>query len=89
MHDSRDNGATDVWELDLTGCPVRPHESRMCVWLVDTDAAADSLEYDSQPPYERTYWISRRLGSRLPNPTYIPSASGWQSPPPSSPSQLP
>lgn len=36
----------------------------MGVWLVDTDAAADSLEYDSQPPYERTYWISRRLGSR-------------------------
>ncbi|MDX3067089.1 hypothetical protein PV518_33780 [Streptomyces sp. ND04-05B] len=89
VHDSRDNGVTDVWELELTGCPVRPHESRASVWLVDTDTGPDAWEYVSHPPYERTYWVSRRRGDRLPDPTYTLGTSSPQSLPPSSPPQLP
>lgn len=90
VHDSRDNGVTDTWELELTGCPVRPHESRMGVWMVDTETGSESLEYASHPAYERTYWISRSRQLRLPDPTYGPGgANGDRSLPPSSPPQLP
>ncbi|MEU1180635.1 hypothetical protein ABZ464_23845 [Streptomyces sp. NPDC005820] len=90
VHDSRDNGVTDTWELELTGCPVRPIESRAGIWVIDTDTGSDAWEYVSHPPYERTYWISRRRGHRLPDPAYdLGNGSSNPSLPPSSPPQLP
>ncbi|MER6786961.1 hypothetical protein ABT330_20480 [Streptomyces sp. NPDC000658] len=90
VHDGRDNGVTDTWEIELTGCPVRPHPSRSGVWLIDTDTGAEALEYDSHPAYERTYWISRRRGQRLPDPSYTPGRTSTNlSLAPASPPQLP
>jgi hypothetical protein len=89
VHDSRDNGVTDTWEVELTGCPVRPHENRGSVWLIDHETGSEALEFVSHPPYERTYWISRRRGERLPDPAYMLGASGIPSLPSSSPPQLP
>ncbi|MFK0107904.1 hypothetical protein [Streptomyces sp. NPDC091217] len=89
VHDSRDNGVTDTWELELTGCPVRPHESRTGVWLIDHETGSEALEFVGHPPYERTYWISRQRGKRLPDPAYVLDASGNPSLPSSSPPQLP
>ena len=89
VHDSRDNGATDTWEVELTGCPVRPNPSRTGVWLIDTDTGSEALEYVSHPSFERTYWISRRRGQRLPDPAYAPGTIGTPSLPPSSPPALP
>lgn len=73
--DDRDNGVTDLWDIELTGCPVKPVEERAGVWVVagsslPDDTGLDSLEYASQPPRTRTYWISRQGGQRLPEPTF-------------------
>lgn len=92
VHDSRDSGVTDRWELELTGCPVRPHQSRTGVWLIDTDTdtGSEALAFASHPAFERTYWISRQRGQRLPDPTYGPGGRiGNRSLPPSSSPQLP
>jgi hypothetical protein len=90
VHDSRDNGVTDTWEVELTGCPVLPHESRTGVWLIDHETGSEALEFVSHPQYERTYWISRRRGERLPDPAYaLGSAGDNPSLPPSSPPELP
>jgi hypothetical protein len=70
VHERRDNGVTDTWELELTGCPVRPDRTRSGIWVVDTESGVDSLEFESHPTHQRTYWLSRRRGERLPEPTY-------------------
>ncbi|MFI1212026.1 hypothetical protein ACH4UV_31000 [Streptomyces sp. NPDC020802] len=74
-HDDRDNGVTDTWDIELTGCPVRPVEDREGLWVVADggpadDPGSDSLEYAVQPPRRRTYWISRQDGKQLPEPTF-------------------
>lgn len=76
VHDSRDNGVTDAWELELTGCPVRPDKNRSGIWLVDAESGIDSLEFESHPTHQRTYWLSRRRGERLPEPTYRAGGAG-------------
>ncbi|WP_432135855.1 hypothetical protein [Streptomyces sp. bgisy154] len=81
VHDNRDNGVTDVWRLEITGCPVRPDENRSGVWHVDHESGSDCLEYTAHPTYERTYWISRRNGQKLPVPTYGPGSVGPSEPP--------
>lgn len=75
VHDSRDNGVTDTWELELTGCPVRPDKTRSGIWVVDTESGIDSLEFESHPTHQRTYWLSRRRQERLPEPTYRPGGA--------------
>ncbi|MFF8321996.1 hypothetical protein ACF06V_33180 [Streptomyces bobili] len=74
-HDDRDNGVTDTWDVELTGCPVKPVEEREGLWVVagsnlPDDSGSDSLEYATQPSRTRTYWISRQRGQRLPEPTF-------------------
>ncbi|MER7196703.1 hypothetical protein CG723_41030 [Streptomyces sp. CB01635] len=75
VHDGRDNGVTDTWSLDLTGCPIQPHESRDGAWVVVPDHLTDgtglrSLVYIRRPARRRTYWISRQDGLELPAPRY-------------------
>ncbi|MCF3129860.1 hypothetical protein [Streptomyces olivochromogenes] len=75
-HDDRDNGVTDTWEIELTGCPVRPVEDRQGIWVVagsdlSGDSGSSTLEYALQPPRKRAYWISRQRGQRLPEPTFV------------------
>ncbi|AVZ76963.1 hypothetical protein SLUN_37065 [Streptomyces lunaelactis] len=73
MHDGRDNGVTDGWSLDLTGCPVQPHESRDGAWGVVPDHLTDgtgrrSLVYELRLPRRWTYWNSRQDSLELPAP---------------------
>ncbi|WP_330467611.1 hypothetical protein OG547_21155 [Streptomyces longwoodensis] len=73
--DDRDNGVTDTWDVELTGCPVKPVEGRDATWVVvgsslPDDSGSNSLEYVLQPPRKRTYWISRQRGQQLPEPTF-------------------
>lgn len=72
VHDGRDNGVSDVWHLELTGCPVRPDWYRDGIWFIDTDTGEDSLDFEPYPTAQRIYWVSRRQQQRLPEPTYIP-----------------
>ncbi|WP_432063411.1 hypothetical protein [Streptomyces sp. S1] len=65
VHDDRDNGVVDTWNLLLTGHPVMPDPNRGSVWIVvpehiDGPSGRRSLTYDLLPPRERTYWVSRR-----------------------------
>lgn len=65
IHDDRDNGIVDTWNLLLTGHPVEPDPNRGSVWVVVPDhidgrSGRRSLTYDLLPPRERTYWVSRR-----------------------------
>jgi hypothetical protein len=81
--DDRDNGVTDTWDIELTGCPVRPVEDRDGLWVMAEsslpgDDGSDKLEYLVQPPRKRTYWISRQREQQLPEPTFsgdVPSTS--------------
>ncbi|MEV7513199.1 hypothetical protein AB0O57_35120 [Streptomyces sp. NPDC091201] len=80
-HDGRDNGVTDEWHFELTGCPVRPVEERQGLWEVaassrPNDSGEDLLEYEVQPPRRRTYWISRRRGEQLPEPSFTINVPG-------------
>ncbi|MEU9247506.1 hypothetical protein [Streptomyces sp. NPDC048385] len=73
VHDGRDNGTTDIWELQLTGCPVQPHSSRDSVWIVvpyhiTEGEGLRSLDYSLLPPRRRIHWISRAADRRLPEP---------------------
>ncbi|MFD6872916.1 MULTISPECIES: hypothetical protein [unclassified Streptomyces] len=75
VHDDRDNGVTDMWDIELTGCPVRPVGERQGVWVIAAsslpgDSGEDCLEYAVQPPRTRTYWISRQRHERLPEPMF-------------------
>lgn len=81
VHDGRDNGVTDTWEVELTGWPVQPHEARGSVWHVTRDDLTDgsgsrSMIFQVQPSRERTYWISRARGQRLPEPMFGVDTSG-------------
>ncbi|AWZ05126.1 MULTISPECIES: hypothetical protein [unclassified Streptomyces] len=81
VHDGRDNGVTDAWDLELTGCPVRPVEERQGLWVVAAsslpgDSGADLLEYEVQPPRRRIYWVSRQRGEQLPEPTFTINVPG-------------
>ncbi|MFJ2937941.1 hypothetical protein ACIO8G_34900 [Streptomyces sp. NPDC087219] len=65
VHDDRDNGIVDTWNMLLTGHPVMPDPDRGSVWIVVPDhidgrSGRRSLQYDLLPPRERTYWVSRR-----------------------------
>ncbi|MCQ9129983.1 hypothetical protein [Streptomyces hilarionis] len=75
VHDGRDNGVTDTWKVELSGWPVEPHPTRGSVWHVTRDHLTDgsgarSLIFQVQPSRERTYWISRERGQRLPEPLF-------------------
>jgi hypothetical protein len=71
VHDSRDHGVSDTWEVELAGCPVRPDGSRPGVWVIDNEAGVGSMEC-TRPARQRTYWISRQQQQRLPEPSYNP-----------------
>ncbi|MFC5028670.1 hypothetical protein C8250_025385 [Streptomyces sp. So13.3] len=83
VHDDRDNGVTDTWNLELTGCPVEPHETRGSVWRVVGHHVTEgdgsrSLEYIPRPTRRRTYWISRENEIRLPEPRFSSTTPGVQ-----------
>ncbi|MYT19988.1 hypothetical protein GTW69_06735 [Streptomyces sp. SID7760] len=80
-HNGSDNGVTDVWDVVLTGCPVRPVAERQGLWEVATsslpnDSGEDLLEYEVQPSRRRMYWVSRRRGEQLPEPIFTINVSG-------------
>lgn len=73
VHDDRDNGVTDTWQLELTGCPLQPDPERGSVWQfvpysMTEGPGVRSLQYELQPPRQRTYWVSRKQGQELPRP---------------------
>ncbi|BDT39467.1 hypothetical protein [Streptomyces yaizuensis] len=70
VHDDRDNGTEDTWNLLLTGHPVTPNPDRGSVWFVVPEdingrSGLRSLTYDLLPPRERAYWVSRRRRTAL------------------------
>lgn len=53
--------------LDLTGCPLQPHESRDGAWVVVPHHVIDgsglrTLIYGRRPTRRLSYWISRQDG---------------------------
>jgi hypothetical protein len=76
VNDDRDNGTTDVWELELTGTPVQPHQSRDAVWVVTPynivhGGGLRCMEYNLLPPRRRIHWISRVEKRQLPAPEIV------------------
>ena len=73
VHDDRDNGVTNTWNVELTGWPVEPHPTRGSVWVRIPDeptgeSGSRCLTYEHQRTRQRRYWISRQGSMVLPDP---------------------
>ncbi len=75
MHDDRDQGVTDTWDLELSGSPIVPEPDLDGTWRltpphIDGRDGSRCLKYDIQPVRHRVYWLSRTNGAALPEATY-------------------
>ncbi|RVU14598.1 hypothetical protein EOT10_40615 [Streptomyces antnestii] len=74
VHDDRDNGVIDSWELKLSGFPIRPDSDRAGVWHLTAptldEPALRCVDFTLQPPRVRSYWLSRSKDIPLPDPVY-------------------
>ncbi|MBY8868710.1 hypothetical protein [Streptomyces sennicomposti] len=77
VHDDRDNGVIDSWELALSGAPIQPDPERAGVWRLTPpmpdESALRCVDFELQPPRVRTYWLSRSKNMPLPEPAYPPA----------------
>ncbi|MFD6327639.1 hypothetical protein ACFWOL_33585 [Streptomyces sp. NPDC058442] len=74
VHDDRDNGVIDSWELKLSGFPIEPDPDRAGVWHLThptlDESALRCVDFALQPLRVRTYWLSRSKEVPLPDPVY-------------------
>lgn len=70
VHDDRDNGVVDTWNLRLSGWPLQPDAQRDGMWRLTlptiNEEAVRCVDFEMQPPRERSYWLSRGRAEQLP-----------------------
>ena len=66
--DDRDEGVVDTWPLRLAAWPIQPAGDSDGTWqLTEGTAAKDWSDIAMRPLRERSYWISQRSGTPLPD----------------------
>lgn len=67
--DRRDEGVTDRWDLEMTGCPIERVPGAEDQWRLTTDASVPQWKILAVEPVvrQRTYWISRHRQLKYPS----------------------